>query len=68
MNEPEVLCGDTFFSCVCELEPKHQGSHVCDCEGSWNADGNIVEFPGVVVDDRYLPMGTRLPPVPEWMR
>lgn len=30
-----VCCPAEIANCVCTLPDRHDGPHVCDCEGSW---------------------------------
>lgn len=57
--EPE--CAATKASCICMLPATHEGAHVCECEGSWDDEGNVLAYPAVVVEDDSLfgPKGTR---------
>ncbi len=40
MSVEDPLCGEVQASCICILAPKHDGSHVCSCRGSWHFDEN----------------------------
>lgn len=61
-------CAAPFYSCVCKLASQHKGPHLCDCEGSWDDDGDIVEYPQVMVaSDGIFPQGSRMgKPPPEY--
>lgn len=61
-------CAAPFYSCFCKLASQHDGSHLCDCEGSWDDKGDIVEYPQVVVSSNAIfPVGTRMKkPGPEF--
>lgn len=43
-------CGKTKQRCVCLLAEDHFGPHVCECEGSWDDEGVIHAWPGLVQD------------------
>ena len=58
-------CGKTRDSCRCQFLLDHAGPHICECEGSWDAEGNILELPLTAVSDRYVPLGTRFSPLAE---
>ncbi|MET7631723.1 hypothetical protein ABZS53_14905 [Streptomyces sp. NPDC005499] len=53
-SDPE-LCGTAEFSCFCVLPRKYcNGTHECDCGGSWsgstaNRDFTVHEFPSTYI-------------------
>jgi len=52
-------------NCSCEKRVGHEGPHACKCGGAWSLDSlEIIEFPMVAVDDKFVPIGTILPPAP----
>lgn len=53
-------CGRSIFRCICILPINHSGDHVCDCEGSWDDDNNVVLLPQVVTESGGIfPIGFR---------
>ena len=50
-GEPDrEICGHRAASCICRLDPDHDGIHVCapGCGGSWevvDGDFHVVTFP-----------------------
>jgi hypothetical protein len=56
----EAKCASQKDSCVCKLSFAHDGNHICECEGSWDEEGNVVAFPALVVEEGGMfPIGSR---------
>ena len=51
-------CSDLNYSCVCCLPDKHEGPHICGCQGSWkyNEAGEMVPllFPNGLTADKAM--------------
>lgn len=40
-----MTCAAWMASCECSLDVRHEGPHICECEGSWDDKGNIKAWP-----------------------
>ena len=50
LPEIEVLdpiCGDVEAKCFCNLGPKHDGPHSCECGGSWERPDGPESFKAI---------------------
>jgi hypothetical protein len=44
----QLLCGDSFHSCFCDLPPGHGEAnrhHQCRCGGAWTEEHEVVNLP-----------------------
>lgn len=56
----EPLCAQRRDSCICNLPFAHGEPHICECEGSWDDEGNIHAMPSLVVQEGGpFPVGSR---------
>lgn len=47
-------CNDNLHYCYCKYSENHNGPHVCECGGSWDQQGRVVEWPAYVVAEGQL--------------
>ena len=58
---PAGYCDEANVWCRCAKSEGHDNNHICECEGSWDQDGNIVTYPDIVITDNGpYPKGTRI--------